>query len=247
MLQPDAPPAAAPTGAAVELRAVTFYYEDMVMSFDLAVMAGEFMAIIGPSGAGKTTLFALIAGFERPDNGRIMIAGTDVTELVPSARPVTTLFQEHNLFAHLDLAANVGLGIDPRLRLGAEDRRRVSAALGRVGLGGFEKRLPGQISGGERQRAALARSLVRNRPVLLLDEPFAALGPALRRDMLDLVRDIRRERGLTVLMVSHLSEDASHAADRTAFVHRGRVIKLAPTAELFAARGIPELDAYLGT
>ena len=232
---------------AIAMAGVIFRYEDMIMSFDLAVAAGEFVAVIGPSGAGKTTLLALIAGFERADAGRILISGADVTLLPPSARPVTTLFQEHNLFAHLDLAANVGLGVDPRLRLGEDDRARVSAALARVGLAGFERRLPGQLSGGERQRAALARSLVRDRPVLLLDEPFAALGPALRRDMLDLVRDIRRERRLTVLMVSHQPEDARYAADRTAFVHAGRILKLAPTADLFAAHDIAELDAYLGS
>jgi thiamine transport system ATP-binding protein len=232
--------------ATVELVGVTFRYEDMRMRFDLAVAAGEFLALIGPSGAGKTTLLSLIAGFERPDEGRILIAGADVTALAPADRPVTTLFQENNLFAHLDVAANVGLGIDPGLRLGPGDHARVGAALARVGLAGLERRLPGQLSGGERQRAALARSLVRDRPVLLLDEPFAALGPALRREMLDLVQDIRRERGLTVLLVSHQPEDARHAADRTAFVHDGRILKIAPTAALFDAGDVPELRDYLG-
>lgn len=231
---------------AIALDGATFRYEDMIMFFNLAVPARTFLALIGPSGAGKTTLLSLIAGFERPERGRVWIGGVDVTDLAPAARPVTTLFQEHNLFAHLDVAANVGLGIDPGLRLSAADRARVAAALARVGLAGFERRLPGQLSGGQRQRAALARSLVRDRPVLLLDEPFAALGPALRREMLDLVRDIRRERGLTVLLVSHQPEDAHHAADLTAFVQHGRVLRVAPTAELFAAADLPELSEYLG-
>lgn len=230
----------------VALDGVVFRYEDMTMSFDLTVPAHAFLALIGPSGAGKTTLLSLIAGFERPERGRVLIGGVDVTDLAPAARPVTTLFQEHNLFAHLDVAANVGLGIDPGLRLAAGDRARVAAALARVGLAGFEHRLPGQLSGGQRQRAALARSLVRDRPVLLLDEPFAALGPALRREMLDLVQDIRRERGLTVLLVSHQPEDARHAADLAAFVQDGRVLRLAPTADLFAAKDLPELAEYLG-
>lgn len=231
---------------AIEVRNVRFRYEDMRMIFDLTVETGEFMALIGPSGAGKTTLLSLIAGFERPDSGRIVIGGNDVTELAPAMRPVTTLFQDHNLFAHLDLAANVGLGIDPGLQLDEAGHRKVVAALARVGLAGLDSRLPAQLSGGERQRAALARSLVRDRPVLLLDEPFAALGPALRRDMLDLVQELRRERGLTVAMVSHQPEDARHAADRIAFVHDGQILKIAGAAELLASCEVPELRAYLG-
>src|SRR5262249_51735110 len=159
---------------------------------------GECLAIIGPSGAGKTTLLSLLAGFEHAEGGLILIEGRDVTRLGPAERPVSMVFQEHNLFAHLTVAANVGLGIHPGLRLAADDRARVSAALAQVGLAGMESRLPSQLSGGERQRVALARTLVRNRPVLLLDEPFVALGPALRRDMLDLVNALRAARGLTV-------------------------------------------------
>ena len=122
------------------------------MRFDLRVARGECVAVIGPSGAGKSTLLALIAGFEMPESGRILIAGEDVTGLPPARRPVTSLFQEHNLFPHLSAAANVGLGVDPGLRLDDAARARVSAALDQVGLAGFEARLPAQLSGGERQR-----------------------------------------------------------------------------------------------
>ncbi len=230
----------------LELEQVNFRYEDMRMCFDLRVAAGECIAVIGPSGAGKSTLLSLIAGFERPDSGTIRIAGVNVTMLPPAARPVTMLFQDHNLFAHLDVAANVGLGIHPGLKLSSEDRDRVARALAEVGLTGFERRLPVQLSGGERQRVALARSLVRNRPVLLLDEPFAALGPALRREMLDLVSALRAARNLTVLLVSHQPEDARYAAPRTAFVHDGRIVQLADTADLFDGAAAPELRAYLG-
>ena len=216
------------------------------MSFTLHADAGECLAVIGPSGAGKSTLIALIAGFERPLAGRVLIGGRDVTGLVPAERPVTTLFQEHNLFSHLDVDANVGLGIHPGLRLAAADRTRVARALADVGLAGLGRRLPGQLSGGERQRAALARSLVRNRPVLLLDEPFAALGPALRSEMLDLVDRLRRRASLTVIMVSHLPEDARRIADRVAFVHAGRVLAVGPTAALLDRPLLPELAAYLG-
>lgn len=232
--------------ASVDLDTVTFQYEDMRMQFDLQVEDGEFLALIGPSGAGKSTLLALIAGFERAETGRILIGGRDVTDQHPSVRPVTMLFQDHNLFAHLDVAANVGLGIHPGLKLTAADRARVEAALEQVGLAGLGGRLPSQLSGGERQRVALARSLVRDRPVLLLDEPFAALGPALRREMLDLVRALQAARHLTVLLVSHQPDDALYAAARAAFVHQGHVLQIGPTRDLLDGAAGSELREYLG-
>jgi thiamine transport system ATP-binding protein len=230
----------------LELIDLRFRYEAMRMRFDLAVGAGEFLALIGPSGAGKSTLLSLIAGFDRPESGRILIDGTDITRRRPAERPVTLLFQDHNLFAHLPIADNVGLGIDPGLRLDRAGREQVETALAEVGLAGMGARRPGQLSGGERQRAALALALVRNRPILMLDEPFAALGPALRREMLDLVGRIRRARGLTVLLVSHQPADARYAADRTAFVEAGAIRHLAPTAEFFAMPQPPAVAAYLG-
>jgi thiamine transport system ATP-binding protein len=232
--------------ATIDLAAVTFRYEDMQMRFDLHVGSGELLALIGPSGAGKSTLLSLIAGFERAESGAIRIDGADVTRVHPASRPVTMLFQDHNLFAHLDVAANIGLGVHPGLRLTADDRAKVDWSLAQVGLEGFNRRLPAQLSGGERQRVALARSLVRNRPVLLLDEPFAALGPALRREMLDLVRALQQSQNLTVLLVSHQPEDALYAAPRTAFVHEGHILQVADTRSLFDGAAVPELRAYLG-
>jgi thiamine transport system ATP-binding protein len=232
--------------ARVELDAVAFRYEDMQMRFDLQVEDGECLAVIGPSGAGKSTLLALIAGFEHAGSGSIRIGGQDVTSLHPSVRPVTMLFQDHNLFAHLDVAANVGLGVHPGLKLTTADRARVASALEQVGLSGLTERLPSQLSGGERQRVALARSLVRDRPVLLLDEPFGALGPALRREMLDLVRALQAARKLTVLLVSHQPEDALYAATRTAFVHAGYVLQVGATRDLLDGAAGAELRAYLG-
>ena len=193
-----------------------FQYEDMLLEFDLQLAAGDCLALIGPSGAGKTTLLNLIAGFVPPLSGRILIEGRDVTALSPARRPVTTVFQEHNLFAHLDVQSNIGLGIDPGLRLQRVDQARITAALAQVGLTGMERRLPGQLSGGQRQRVALARALVRRRPLLLLDEPFAALGPALRREMLTLVARLQAEQGLTVVLVSHHPDDARWLAQQVA-------------------------------
>lgn len=234
------------TAPGIVLDDVRFDYDDMRMLFDAVIPAGAFLGVIGPSGAGKSSLLNLIAGFESPLSGRILIAGVDCTAAPPQDRPVTMLFQENNLFFHLDLFTNVALGISPALKLTDQDRAVLAAAFARVGLAGMERRLPRELSGGERQRAAIARALVRQRPVLLLDEPFAALGPALRHDMLQLVRDLRDERGLTVLFVTHNPDDAARAATHTAFLDGGRIIALRPTAEFFAERDLPGLAAYLG-
>ena len=143
------------------------------MLFDAEFAPASVTAIMGPSGSGKSTLLNLVAGFEMPKAGRVLIGDMDVTGLPPARRPVSMIFQENNLFAHLDVEKNVGLGRSPSLRLTADDRDAVANALARTGLAGKEQRLPRELSGGERQRVALARALVRNRPVLLLDEPFA--------------------------------------------------------------------------
>jgi thiamine transport system ATP-binding protein len=132
------------------------------------------------------------------------------------------------------------------LRLDAAQSQRVDAALEQVGLAALAHRKPGEVSGGERQRVAIARALVRDRPVLLLDEPFAALGPALRRDMLDLVKALQQARGMTVVMVTHQPEDARHAASHTAYLENGRILALRPTADLLAATDLPGLTTYLG-
>jgi thiamine transport system ATP-binding protein len=232
-------------GAFLEIEGLAFTYEDLVMRFDLAVEQGECVGVVGPSGAGKSTLLALIGGFEMPLAGRIAVAGQDITRLPPAERPVTSLFQDFNLFPHLSVAENVGLGRHPGLRLSQADRDQVAWALGEVGLAGFEARLPGQLSGGERQRVALARSLIRHRPVLLLDEPFAALGPALRTEMLELVDRLRQAQGLTVLLVTHDPNEAMRIAGRTAFVAEGRVILCDRTAAVLSAP-LPEIRDYLG-
>ncbi len=229
----------------IDLQSVQFRYEAMLMNFDLAVAKGEIVAVIGPSGAGKSTLLSLIAGFETPLSGRIAIAGSDMGGLTPDLRPMNMIFQDHNSFAHLDVWTNVALGISPRLSLNAAEEALVDAALDRVGLLPYRSRKPTEISGGEKQRIAIARALVRDKPVLLLDEPFTALGPALRRDMLDLIMGIREERDMTVLMVTHQPEDARYAAGRIAFVEAGRVTHLLATAAFFADTAPAEIRAYL--
>ena len=214
--------------------------------FDCSVPAGRITAVIGASGSGKSTLLNVLAGFETPDRGRVVIGARDVTQSHPAERPVSLIFQDNNLFAHLNLFMNVGLGISPSLRLSAHDRKAVSEALERVGLRGFEKRTPGTLSGGEKQRAAFARALVRNKPVLLLDEPFAALDPGLRLSMGNLLVELHRESGNTVVLVTHDPEELKRFADGTIFLDDGRVLFQGSTPEFLARRDIPAIANFLG-
>jgi thiamine transport system ATP-binding protein len=213
------------TGAAVELSRVALQLGAQRFAFDLQVAAGQFVAVVGPSGAGKSTLFNLIAGFETPDAGRLTIGGDDMTNVAPGKRPISLVFQDNNLFAHLDVFTNVALGIRPDLRLTGAETAAVAAALARVGLRGHERRRPGTLSGGERQRAAFARALVRRRPLVLLDEPFAALDQGFRQDMGTLLTDLHRDEGFTVLMITHDLDEARSLADHFVAIEAGRVVR----------------------
>ena len=234
------------SGLGVSLEAARITREGFDASFTLDIPARRITALIGPSGAGKTTILNLIAGFEVPDSGRIVIARRDVGATPARLRPVSMIFQDHNLFAHLDAWTNVALGVSPGLRLDDGERRRIAHAFDRVGLAGLEGRLPGELSGGERQRVAIARALVRDKPVLLLDEPFAALGPALARDMADLIAGIHAERAMTVVFVTHTPADARRLAGHAAFVAAGRIIATGAPDELLARRDLREITDYLG-
>lgn len=216
------------------------------LAADWTLGKGARLALLGPSGGGKSTLLAAIAGFLKPASGRIRIEGADVTCLPPAERPVSILFQDHNLFPHLSVQQNVGLGIRPDLRLTPAEREKVDAALVRVGLGPLAERLPATLSGGQAQRVALARVLLMARPLLLLDEPFAALGPALKADMLDLVSEIVAETGATLLMVTHDPDDARRIAPLTSLVADGVAAVPAATRDLLE-NPPPSLRTYLGT
>lgn len=225
--------------------ALTLQQGDFTLTADWSLEAGARLALIGPSGAGKSTLLAGLAGFLEPTQGRVLWNDQDLRGVAPGKRPMATLFQDGNLFPHLTIGQNVGLGLRPDLRLKPEDHARITQALHRVGLDGMASRKPAQLSGGQQSRAALARVLVMGRPVVLLDEPFAALGPALRAEMLDLVDDVVGETGATLIMVSHAPEDAKRIAGLVSVVADGVASVPAPTAEVFA--NPPEvLRDYLG-
>ena len=215
------------------------------LTADWSVPKGARVALIGPSGAGKSSLLSAIAGFFPPVGGHVLWNGSALDGLAPGERPLSILFQDQNLFPHLTVAQNVGMGLRTDLRLSADQTARVTAALARVGLAGMESRRPAELSGGQQGRAALARVLLRARPVLLLDEPFAALGPALKTQMLDLLGDVAGETDATVLMVTHDPADARRFAGLTVLVEGGTAHAPAPTEALFSAPP-PELAAYLG-
>jgi thiamine transport system ATP-binding protein len=219
--------------AAITLDQVRLTLGAVDFAFDATIKQGQITAITGASGAGKSTLLNVIAGFEQPASGRVIINGQDVTHSAPGARPVSLVFQDHNLFAHLDIASNIGLGISPSLRLTSADRQAISQALVRVGLGGFEKRHPATLSGGEKQRAAFARALVRDKPVLLLDEPFAALDQDLRASMAELLIALHQETGKSVLIVTHDPRDVERLADDVIVVDHGTIVLQCSQAAFF--------------
>lgn len=234
------------SSAAITLDQITLTLGTVDFAFDARIASGKITAIAGVSGSGKSTLLNLIAGFEQPTHGQVRIDGRDVTALSPGERPVSLVFQDHNLFAHLDLATNIGLGIEPSLRLTRSDHLAITNALQRVGLGGYENRKPPSLSGGEKQRAAFARALVRRKPVLLLDEPFAALDPGLRGSMADLLLDLHLETGNSVLIVTHDPRDIERLADDVIFIDHGKIHLHCNKADFFDMDKNETLEAFLG-
>ncbi|CAM2813900.1 thiamine ABC transporter ATP-binding protein [Vibrio neptunius] len=213
------------------LNDVRYYYHQDLFHFDLDIEQGSLVALMGPSGAGKSTLLALVAGFIEPESGSIKAGELEVAGKEPHQRPFAMLFQEHNLFAHLTVRENIGLGLNPGLKLNSEQASQVEQAAIQVGIEEYLDRLPEQLSGGQRQRVALARCFVQPHPIWLLDEPFSALDPVLREEMLGLVKQLAAERNITVVMVTHHISDAKAIASHFAFVDQGKVA-VADTIEL---------------
>lgn len=196
------------------------------MAFDLQVAAGERVAVIGPSGAGKSTLLNLIAGFVLPTRGNIWLNGENHTRSAPYERPVSMLFQENNLFPHLTVQQNLALGLKTSLKLTALEQQQLEQVAEAVGLTAFLSRLPNSLSGGQKQRVALARCLLRDKPILLLDEPFSALDPELRVEMLNLIDELCRSKKLTLLLVTHQPSELIGKTDRMIRIENGRITSL---------------------
>ncbi|MGL4488388.1 MAG: thiamine ABC transporter ATP-binding protein [Rhizobiaceae bacterium] len=234
------------TDVDIDLKAVRFAFPTTEMQFDLNVKRSSLTIVTGPSGSGKSTLLNLIAGFEAPLSGAIWLLGQDMTALPPAKRPVSMLFQDHNLFNHLTVEANVSLGIKPGLRLTNGEKAQVQQALARVGLQGKSARRPTELSGGERQRVAFARTLVQDRPILLLDEPFASLGPALRQEMVELLSQLQREKQLTVLAVTHHPNEWNGKADGFLFVSDGHIVAQGSMEDLSLLHKNAAIASYLG-
>lgn len=228
----------------ITLTDVTWLYQHLPMRFSLEVKRGERIAILGPSGAGKSTLLNLVAGFLTPVKGTLMLNGQNHTFTPPSVRPVSMLFQENNLFSHLTVRQNIALGIHPGMKLNPEQQSRLLLIAEKMGIQTMLERLPAQLSGGQRQRVALARCLVRQQPILLLDEPFSALDPALRQEMLLLLDALCQEQQLTLLMVSHSTEDAARIAERSLVIADGKIAWDGQTDVLL--RGEVEAATLLG-
>ncbi|MFC3911931.1 thiamine ABC transporter ATP-binding protein [Pseudaeromonas sharmana] len=213
--------------------------------FSLTLQPGELLVLVGPSGAGKSTLLDLLAGFATPQQGTLSWQGESLLALSPAQRPFTTLFQSDNLFDHLTVAQNIGLGLSPTLRLSQAQRQQVQEAAARMGLGDRLASLPPQLSGGQQQRVALARCLVRQRPLLLLDEPFSALDPALRQELLREIHRLTRVEGIGVLLISHHPQEARDVADRLALLEQGRIVFCGAPSALDAPEHAA-LRRYLG-
>ncbi len=200
---------------------------------DLEISAGEIFCLLGPSGCGKTTLLRCIGGFETPDEGRILLDGSDVTRVPPWSRPVNTVFQNYALFPHLDVAQNVAFGLETLALDSAERSARVREMLDLVRLVGFERRKPAQLSGGQRQRVAIARALARHPKVLLLDEPLSALDAKLREETrLELV-ELQARLGIAFVFVTHDQDEAMAISDRIGVMERGRIVQTASPGELY--------------
>lgn len=224
---------------------VQYTYQRELFRFDLEIKRGQIVSLMGPSGAGKSTLLALVAGFINPDLGDILVDGTSIVSKEPYQRPFSMLFQEHNLFAHLSVRDNIGLGLHPGLKLTADQKLLVEQAAKQVGVAEYLDRLPEHLSGGQRQRVALARCFVQPHPMWLLDEPFSALDPVLREEMLTLVKQLATDRGITVLMVTHHLSDARAIANHFAFVAGGQVEASGDIDELAVSHSSDVLAAFV--
>ncbi len=236
-------------GLAVQLERVEKRFGDVVAvnGIDLEIADGEFFSMLGPSGSGKTTTLRMIAGFEVPTAGRVLLQGRDVTRLAPFERDVNTVFQDYALFPHMSVADNLAYGLLVRKVPKPERQRRVADALGMVRLEGYDRRKPGQLSGGQRQRVALARALVNRPRVLLLDEPLGALDLKLREEMQLELHRIQSDVGITFVYVTHDQEEALTMSDRIAVFSNGRIEQVGTPADVYERPATRFVAGFVGT
>jgi putative spermidine/putrescine transport system ATP-binding protein len=218
-----------------------------VADVDLTVGDGEFFTLLGPSGSGKTTTLRVIAGFERPDTGRVTLGGVDITEQPPYARDVNTVFQDYALFPHMTVAENVGYGLKVKGVPRRERATQVADVLKMVRLGGYGDRKPVQLSGGQRQRVALARSIVNRPKVLLLDEPLGALDLKLRQEMQVFLKGLQRDLGMTFIYVTHDQEEALTMSDHVAVFNEGRIEQVGSPTDVYARPATEFVAGFVGT
>jgi spermidine/putrescine transport system ATP-binding protein len=232
----------------IRLEELTKRFDDVVAvdSIDLDMPPGEFFTMLGPSGCGKTTTLRMIAGFEQPTSGKILLDGTDVARVPPHKRSVNTVFQNYALFPHLDVAANVAFGLKYHRVTKEERRRKVRGILHLVQLDGFEERKPAQLSGGQQQRVALARALVLTPRVLLLDEPLGALDARLRKDLQLELKAIQKDIGITFVFVTHDQEEALTMSDRMAVMNHGHVEQAGSPREVYEEPRTSFVAGFLG-
>jgi len=217
-----------------------------VSGVDLDIFEGEFITLLGPSGSGKTTVLRMIAGFEKPDAGTILLSGKDVSQLPPYDRDVNTVFQDYALFPHMDVISNIEYGLRVNGVDKSERRQRAMNALEQVRLEGYENRKPAQLSGGQRQRVALARALVNRPSVLLLDEPLGALDLKLREQMQIELKELQRAVGITFIFVTHDQEEALTMSDRIAVFNQGRIEQLGTPREIYENPQSPFVSEFVG-
>lgn len=229
----------------IKFSQVNYHYQQQNFHFDLQVQQGSLVAILGPSGAGKSTLLNLLAGFIAPMQGDISLNGASILAQAPHQRPISILFQDNNLFAHLTAYQNIGLGLHPGLKLNNQQKQLIETMSEQVEVDKLLNRLPDQLSGGQQQRVALARCFVQNKPILLLDEPFSALDPVLRVAMLQRVSELAKLQNVTVLMVTHHISDALAVASHFIFVDQGNASSVEKIEQLTVSHPNRQLAHFM--